>query len=287
MSAQLALAPVTDWSQSPRRSAYGDSEFSPVQSTMQSLTAAPNSPARQAGKLLLKRLEHPCLTTLPGFSDYFDKPTFHERYPPFNCLTPREKAQSPRMPGALHQMYREPEVSHGHRKRWLAGLPHNEKLLRHELDRKFPGSPDMLLSARSTASEGPPPLPQEEIVRHRTEHAAKLETLIRKVAPSKDSDAPIIVAAKRRLQRLREPTMPSQAAEGQQTSVPLEELCSCMDRSSKDDIALACASLDEMQRKRIQAAVDAQLVAMSHPISADPGHLEDALQSWQSQNGDS
>lgn len=282
------LAPVTEWSQSPRRSAYDDSGISLVQSTMQSLTSAPSSPVRQAGKLVLKRLEHPCLTTMPGFSSYFDKPTFQERYPPFSNLTPREKAQSPRMPGALHQIYQEPAVSHGHRKRWLAGLPHNEKLLRHELDRKFPGLPDLPLSARSTAaSEGPPPLPPEELARYCTEHAAKLETLIRKVAPSKSIDAPIIVAAKRRLQRLREPATTLQGAEGQQEAVLLGELCSHMSRSSKGDVALACASLDLMQRERIQAIVDAQLAAISDPGSADPGQLEGAFQSWLSQNGDS
>lgn len=265
------LAPETDFD--PGQSGYGDSLYS-FHSEMLASSYAPSSPARRAGKVLLKRLDHPCLSTLPNFSSYFDKLPLRERYPPFSRLTPREKtAKSPRTPGALHQMFREPDISHDHRKRWLSHLPLHEQLLRHQLDQKLPGSPTAPCSARSAASE---PVPPDVLKRHRKEHAAKLETLIRKVAPSKDVDAPLIVAARRRLQRLREP----------EENRSLRELCSRVSSHSEDEIASVCISLDATQRGRIQAALDAQLAAVVEPFRAGSGQVEDALRSWQSQDGD-
>ncbi|CAE8705681.1 unnamed protein product [Polarella glacialis] len=143
------------------------------------------------------------------------------RYPPFNSLTPRQKAESPRIPGALYKMYKYPEVAESDVRKWMASLPHNEQELRRALRTQLPGAGG---GGGSSASGCSPPLsarsgaasssasgvsfgeePEERLLQRRQEQAAKLEELVRKVRPSVGTDSDLIRSGMVRLQKLREP----------------------------------------------------------------------------------
>eukprot|EP00931_Biecheleriopsis_adriatica_P039108 TRINITY_DN22377_c0_g1_i1.p1 TRINITY_DN22377_c0_g1~~TRINITY_DN22377_c0_g1_i1.p1 ORF type:complete len:277 (-),score=71.38 TRINITY_DN22377_c0_g1_i1:68-898(-) len=162
----------------------------------------PSSPERTAHRLHLQRLKHPCLAKLGGrMASFFDEPTSRDRYPPFGSKSPREKSKSPRYQGALHQLWDEPKAQEKFTQTWRASLPQNERMLRFALDEKVPGSPDPP-SMRNTPRSSPPE-PEEKLRRRREEQAAKIEKLLRKVGPSKEQEAPVVLAAKQRLERLR------------------------------------------------------------------------------------
>mmetsp|Transcript_57803 Transcript_57803/g.108310 ORF Transcript_57803/g.108310 Transcript_57803/m.108310 type:complete len:213 (+) Transcript_57803:60-698(+) len=153
----------------------------------------------------LRRLQQPCLDTLGGnFTRMFREPTLAERYPRFGNKSPREKSASPRLPGALHQLFRQPEVQASVARTWWDGLPSHERSLRRVLWEKVPGSKDPP-SLQSSPREPEPP----EILQQRREDQAKrLEYFLQKVRPGKEPQSPLIAAAQRRLQRLQE-TLPS------------------------------------------------------------------------------
>eukprot|EP00441_Pelagodinium_beii_P015740 CAMPEP_0197668840 /NCGR_PEP_ID=MMETSP1338-20131121/70415_1 /TAXON_ID=43686 ORGANISM="Pelagodinium beii, Strain RCC1491" /NCGR_SAMPLE_ID=MMETSP1338 /ASSEMBLY_ACC=CAM_ASM_000754 /LENGTH=233 /DNA_ID=CAMNT_0043248295 /DNA_START=6 /DNA_END=707 /DNA_ORIENTATION=+ len=152
------------------------------------------------GRLHLQKLNHPCLQTLQGpLSSYFDEPTLEEKYPSFRNLTPREKALSPRIPRALHHLYEKPEADMGLVHKWMRGLPKNEQLLRKALAEKIPGTSDPPCSPRR------PVEPVEKLQQLRKDQAQQLNVLIKKVAPSKNSEDPVMQAARVKLARLEEP----------------------------------------------------------------------------------
>ncbi|CAE7866972.1 unnamed protein product [Symbiodinium sp. KB8] len=154
----------------------------------------------------LRKLRQPCLHTLGGnFTRMFREPTQEERYPRFANKSPREKSTSPRLPGALHNLYQQPEVQASAVRTWWDGLPSDERGLRRVLWEKLPGSKD------------PPPLQQtprqpelpEVIQQKREDQAKRLDHFLRKVRPQKQPESPLIAAAQRRLERLKEP-LPAQ-----------------------------------------------------------------------------
>eukprot|EP00439_Symbiodinium_sp_Y106_P067569 s886_g11.t1 len=85
------------------------------------------------------------------------------------------------------------------------GLPSDERGLRRVLWEKLPGSKD------------PPPLQKtprqpelpEVIQEKREDQAKRLDHFLRKVRPQKQPESPLIAAAQRRLERLKEP-LPAQ-----------------------------------------------------------------------------
>ncbi|CAK9021733.1 unnamed protein product [Durusdinium trenchii] len=152
---------------------------------------------KEAHRFYLRKLDQECNKKLGGrFASFFDAPA---RSPRFTYLSPRDKSlQSPRFPGALHALYRQPEAQAVIANAWCKSLPSNERNLRRLLSERLP-LPDPP-SAQSTPRE-----PPDRLIEMREEQAQRLERLLRKVRPGKGPDAPLIRAAELRLKRLQEP----------------------------------------------------------------------------------
>ncbi|CAK9021735.1 unnamed protein product [Durusdinium trenchii] len=203
---------------------------------------------KEAHRFYLRKLDQECNKKLGGrFASFFDAPA---RSPRFTYLSPRDKSlQSPRFPGALHALYRQPEAQAVIANAWCKSLPSNERNLRRLLSERLPlpgrarGSPSFnskgtlpaqfdhagRLCSRPIcqfASHSPrslcasPDPPPDRLIEMREEQAQRLERLLRKVRPGKGPDAPLIRAAELRLKRLQEP-LPVQ--EQLEPEVKLEE----------------------------------------------------------------
>ncbi|CAK9021734.1 unnamed protein product [Durusdinium trenchii] len=181
---------------------------------------------KEAHRFYLRKLDQECNKKLGGrFASFFDAPA---RSPRFTYLSPRDKSlQSPRFPGALHALYRQPEAQAVIANAWCKSLPSNERNLRRLLSERLPlpgrlcSRPICQFASHSPrslcASPDPPP---DRLIEMREEQAQRLERLLRKVRPGKGPDAPLIRAAELRLKRLQEP-LPVQ--EQLEPEVKLEE----------------------------------------------------------------